>query len=177
MLSLIAPYIAMYAMECLFPLVLPPKEYDSAKWDHEAELDIEAENIDDLMRGHAKWQWELAAGIAGITVAAIMQRFSLLFGMRLARYWPRALWWVVPQMVLLLSVVGVLTVSLLFIVFGNVRTALHLLPVVALSIPVVVIGVIGFTIWWTRSVLRSAKADQINGALVTESRPKQGQRQ
>jgi hypothetical protein len=124
--SLLMPVIVMNVSAGTFLLLYPARQYH----EHLEDWDFDAEAISSAQRQDARTKWDVVSGGIAILATTVLQLTSLRTGMRLARHWPRALWWVVPQMLLVFSMIIELAVCLVFMLFGQGQTALQLLGII-----------------------------------------------
>ncbi len=175
-LSLVAPLVAALVSDGMFELAYPVKEYDPVEWGLKLEDESSAERAwekyfhDEGPSGAAATQaaaakhsaaqpiWEIGVGLIGGGIVFVLQLISIRFGIRLARFWPHVLWWVVPQMILVISAITELTICAIFLLFGQGQTALQFIAIIGVSLPIVFIVTSLIVTRLARSILAQRNA-------------------
>lgn len=110
-------------------------------------------------------------------VVAVLQLISLGMGMRVARHRPRVLWWVAPQMAIVLSLLAFANVWMSVVAMQNAGLVTGFAgdQIVIVATPLAIAAAIAVTVWWTRWILARTRADRMSESFATESRTERGE--
>lgn len=177
-LSLIAPLVVVLASNAMFELAYPVKEYDPVEWGLKLEDESTAERaweaylhdqgpsgaaatqVAAAKRSAARPVWKVGAGLLAAGIAFVLQLISIRFGIKLARFWPRVLRWVVPQTILVFSAITELMICIISLLFGQGQTVLQLIAIIGVSLPIVLIVTTLIVAWLARSILAQRNAER-----------------